>query len=234
MKKFAVVLSALVLSTALLYGCTDEKKPVTDSENIPDNAETLAPGTEKELEEDVPGYKELYLETVSELNTRYEDVGWTYGLIDVNGDETPELVASYPATVSLYTCANGKIYAVMEEYSYGFTGNNGYSYLPGKNVIFNSNYDMAGVVVYENYCKIGEQYELENYHDKPLYTTVWKDVNGDGAPDDNEIGDTVYYFYGSDELTEETYNEYRFGDESAFELLYGEMSYVEIVEALSK
>ena len=117
MKKLAVILSAIIMSTALLYGCTDEKKPVTEGESIPDNTETAVTDTEKVPEElpqeTVPGYSELYLETVNELNTRYQDVEWTYGLVDINGDETPELVASYPATVSLYTCANGKVYSVM-------------------------------------------------------------------------------------------------------------------------
>ena len=232
MKKIAFILLALIISAGVLYGCTDNEivdNTLTDSEN---QSEINNP--DAETKDNVPGYKELYLETVTELNSRYEDVEWSYGLIDVNGDETPELVASYPATVSLYTYADGKIYIVMEETTYGFAGNNGYYYLPGQNVIFNSNYDMAGAIVYETYCKIGEKHEIENYHNKPFYTSVWKDANGDGMPDDSEIGDTVYYYYGNDEITEEAYNDLRFGDEASFESLYGEMSYDDIIAELNK
>lgn len=232
MKKLSVILSALILSAGIFSGCADNSG-VNTPENEIQNNNTHSAETENQPEEDMNAYKALYLETVSELNSRYEGVEWTYGLSDIDGDKIPELIACYPATVSLYTYSDGKVYTVMEETSYGFSGNNGYYYLPGKNVIFNSDYDMAGAVVYENYCKIGESHTLENYHNKPLYTSVWKDANGDGTPDDNEIGDTVYYFYGNEELTEEAYNEYRFGDEAAYELLYGEMSYDEIVEALS-
>ena len=232
MKKLSVILSALILSAGIFSGCADNSD-VNIPENETQNNNAPSVETEEQPQEDKNAYKALYLETVNELDSRYEDVEWTYGLADINGDEFPELIACYPATVSLYTYDDGKVYTVMEETTYGFAGNNGYYYLPGQNVIFNSDYDMAGVIVYETYCKIGEKHELENYHTKPLYTSLWKDANGDGTPDDNEIGDTVYYFYGNDELTEEAYNEYRFGDESAFELLYGEMSYDEIVEALS-
>ena len=179
MKKIAVILTALILSAGALWSCTDNTQKPEISGEINNNTEN----SDNTSTEAVPSYKELYLETVNELNTRYEDVEWTYGLVDINGDEAPELVAGYPVCISLYTYSEGKVYTVMEEVTYGFAGGNGYSYQPGKNVIFNSDYDMAGVVVYENYLKIDENGELDNYHNKPLYRTVWKDANGDGVPD---------------------------------------------------
>ncbi len=230
MKKIAVVLLALILGASLVMmsGCTD----VTDNNGYDDNNPPVVnPNTGDEI---VPEtiYKEAYLEVVNELNTRYEGVEWTYGLVDVDGKDAPELVACYPATISLYTFADGKVYPVMEEQSYGITGHSEYMYLPGKNVIFTSDDEMAGAVVYETYCKIGEYHSLENYHNKPLYYTTWKDANGDGVPDDNEIGSETYYFFGNDELTKEQFDEYRFGE--GYDLLYGEMSYDEIVAELTK
>lgn len=228
MKKIAVILTALALSAGVLWSCTEN----TQQNEVPGEINNSTENSEDTNTEVVPGYKELYLETVNELNSRYEDVEWSYGLVDINGDEAPELVAGYPVCISLYTYSQGKVYTLMEEQTYGFAGNNGYLYQPGKNVIFSSDYDMAGAVVYENYLKIGENNELDNYHNKPLYSTVWKDANGDGVPDDNEIGDTTYYYYGNDELSEEAYNNLRFGD--GFEGLYGEMTYDEIVAELTK
>lgn len=233
MKRIAVIISALILSAVLFSACTDNndiKTPANDVQS--DNTSTVE--AEKLTEEETNAYKSLYLEKIAELNLRHEGIEWTYSLADIDGDNIPELIACYPATVSLYTYADGEIHTVMDEVGYGFAGNNGYSYLPGKNVIFNTNYDMAGAVVYENYCKIDENYDLKNYYSKPLYTSLWKDVNGNGMPEDNEIGDSFSYYYGNEELTEEAYNEYRFGDESDFELLYGEMSYDEIFAELNK
>ena len=60
----------------------------------------------------------------------------------------------------------------------------------------------------------------------------YKDVNGDGMPDDNEIGNETYYFFGNDELTKEQFDEYRFGE--GFDILYGGMSYDEIISELTK
>ena len=231
MKKTALILAALLLGASLMAfsGCSGdngETKEQVKNENIENTGDASAPDT---------SYKKLYLETVSELESRYEgveDVEWTYGLVDIDGNATPELVAGYPGSVSLYTVSDSSIYTVMEEFSVGAFGINGYSYLPGKNVIFQEDQDMAGIVVYETYCKIGEYSNFENIYAKPLYTSSWVDENGDGMPDENEVGKELKYFYGTEELTKEEYESYRFGD--GFLPLFGEMTYDEITAELSK
>ena len=229
MKKIAVVLLALILGAGIVMmsGCSN----VTDNGGHNDSNPPVEKNDNETVESEVL-YKDAYLDVVNELNTRYQDIEWTYGLVDVDGVGSPELVACYPASVSLYTFDDGKVYPVMEEQSYGITGQSEYMYLPGKNVIFTHDYEMAGVIVYETYCKIGENHSLENYHNKPLYSTSWKDANGDGVPDDNEIGNETYYFFGNDELTKEQFDGYRFGEGS--DLLYGGMSYDEITSELTK
>ena len=158
MKKIAVILSALLISTAFFNSCGEDKKESVSKEDQKQEELIIPDLTEPEQE---PGitvtYKEAYTEVINELNNKYSDAEWTYGLIDIDGNETPELVAKpYPTELNLFTFDNGKIYSIMEETSFGFAGNNGYFYLPGENVIFNTDYDMAGAIVYENYCKINE------------------------------------------------------------------------------
>lgn len=235
MKRFAIFLLAFVVVAAIFTGCKDNSK--IDGEQ-PGNDDYIIDNTidnnniNKNNEENQKNYKEVYLEIAEQLCNRYEGVQWTFGLEYIDGDDLPELVACYPATVSVYTCSDGKLYTVMEEFNYGFAGNNGYYFKPKENVIYNTNYEMAGIVVYETYCKINENKQLENYHDRPLYTSMWKDTNGDGNPDDYEIGDTVYYFYGNNEISKDEYEAYRFGED--YEVLYGEMTFDELKAFLEK
>lgn len=236
MKKFAFILSVLVLSVGILFGCTQNtgtEKPVNSGEEQSGESVDI-PGNDTEennAEESAVSYKDAYIEVIDMLENIYEDGRYLYDLIDVNGDEIPELVASYPTVVNLYTFDNGKAYPIMEDWVFGAGGNSGYAYLPGKNVIQNFDADMAGLIVYETYWKIGDGNEIELYYNLPLYKTLWKDTDGNGMLDEGEE-EGEFYFYGNDEITKEEYDSYLFGD--GFEYIEGTKSYDEIMAELQK
>lgn len=98
----------------------------------------------------------------------------------------------------MYTFANGKLYTLLEEWSYGGGGNYGYDFVAGKNVLRNFDADEAGRIMNESYIKINENYELEEYYGESLVTEYIMNEEGEYEP---------HYFIGEMEITKEKYEE---------------------------
>ncbi len=186
------------------------------------------------------GYAEAYeaVITLSEMERREETVpeyssGFLYDLIDVDGDEIPELVSGLNGYyVNLYTYQDGTLYTLMDEWGYGAMGNPGYEYAPGKNSMRNYNADHAGAIMKTYYMKINEQNEIE--------TPVWiesvnfDDSNGNGMLDEEETYEEGVKIYVNDEEASEeelaaVYAAYDMGD---YQYIEGEMTAEAVRDAL--
>ena len=83
-------------------------------------------------------YQEAYSQIAKLFNMSGEN--YTYGLIDADGDDIPELVIDNPGYyTSLFTYENGHAHCLMNGWAYGAGGNTGYTYAKGKGVYFNLN-----------------------------------------------------------------------------------------------
>ncbi len=136
------------------------------------------------------GYAEAYesVITLSEMERQEETAAkfpLLYDLIDVDGDEIPELV-SYPGRcyVNLYTYQDGTLYTMMDAWGNGAGGNQGYEYAPGKNSIRHYSSDYAGMIGYTDYMKVNQQNEIETL--VCIVSANFDDKNGNGTPDDDE------------------------------------------------
>jgi len=186
------------------------------------------------------GYAEAYEAVIalSEMERRDETApeyssGFLYDLIDVDGDEIPELVSGLNGYyVNLYTYEDGTLYTLMDEWGYGAMGNPGYEYAPGKNSMRNYNADHAGAIMKTYYMRINEQNEIE--------TPVWiesvnfDDSNGNGMPDADETYEEGVKVYVNDEESSEeelaaVYAAYDMGD---YQYIEGEMTAEAVRDAL--
>lgn len=152
-------------------------------------------------------YKSAYVHIVNlfEMQGNYK-----YDLIYVDDDDIPELVVDAPGyNMNMYTYENGHVNCMMDGWGYGAMGNTGYEYVPRKNCIFNHNQDYAGAVHKEYYMSKREGAEIET--DYSIRLNFFEDVDGDGYPSEEELalhdelieGDTAYYCYTGEDLTEE-------------------------------
>ena len=184
-------------------------------------------------------YKEAY-RAVSELcrlanETDNQDsfIKWEekYELIDIDGDDIPELAAGVPGYfVSLYTYRDGKVYTLMDEWGYGAMGNAGYEYCPGKNSLRNFNADMAGGIMNTTYMTVNDKYSIETV--AYIVTYNWDDANRNGALDPEE--EETYFNYsvsyiGDREITEEEFLSYDVGE---YQYIDPDMSFDEFIAAL--
>ncbi len=186
------------------------------------------------------GYAEAYeaVITLSEMERQEEkaaeyDNSFLYDLIDVDGDEIPELVSGLNGYyVNLYTYQDGTLYTLMDEWGYGAMGNPGYEYAPGKNSMRNYNADHAGAIMKTYYMKINEQNEIE--------TPVWiesvnfDDSNGNSMLDEGETYEEGVKIYVNDEEASEeelaaVYAAYDMGD---YQYIEGEMTAEAVRDAL--
>lgn len=170
-------------------------------------------------------YAEKVLEVAADDDTA------RFALIDLTGNDIPELVTEQYYTVSVYTWADGKLKTIMDQWGYGAGGNYGYEYLPGENVIRNFNSDYAGAVIYEFYMTVDDNYELVNAFDEDLSIRYVTDTNGNGwIDDDDEYSDEPAYYYGETEISEWEYGNYQIpGD---YEEITGNLSAAEILAQL--
>lgn len=185
-------------------------------------------------------YAEAYeaVITLSEMERREETVpeyssGFLYDLIDVDGDEIPELVSGLNGYyVNLYTYKDGTLYTLMDEWGYGAMGNAGYEYAPGKNSMRNYNADLAGAIMKTYYMKINGQSEIE--------TPVWiesvnfDDRNGNGMLDEDETYEEGVKIYVNDEKSsgEELAAVYAAYDMGDYQYIEGEMTAEAVRDAL--
>ena len=108
-----------------------------------------------------------------------------YDLIDVDGDDIPELAAGVRGYwVSLYTFSEGTLYQPAAEWPYGAGGNAGYEYSPGRNSLRNYNTDFAGAILYTTYMRLGESHSIDTVGTITSYQ--FDDVNQNGILDENE------------------------------------------------
>lgn len=177
------------------------------------------------LQEEIFGfetdYREEYSYKIQELSAQDESI--QFALIDLIDNGVPELVADHPGyNVSVFTCVDEGIVTLMDQWSYGAMGNAGYEYLPGKNVIRNSNMESAGAIIYESYMKVNGNYDIVNVYDEDLSVRYIRDTNADGMVDEeDEYSDMPIYYYGETEISEEEYTSYQIHGE--YETIKGTM-----------
>lgn len=190
------------------------------------NSETKAPNTEVNSEntegteniEDTFAYAKAYIDAIRAYENAHSNFTCKYGLIYVDNDEIPELVAGDgEAIVSLYTYANGKVQTLFEDWAFGVGGNAGYMYLERGNVVSNIVSKMAEDTTYYKYWKIAENGVLEEYYDGTLKSTAFEDKDGDGIPSADEILEEKKYFLGEKEMDAAEFESY---------IIKGDFSYV--------
>ena len=175
----------------------EEKNETADSSSESEN-ETVSQASD---------YKTAYIEMAESL----DDGECKFNLIYFDDDDIPELVAGSDGYyTSLYTYSEGKVYPLMEHWSYGAMGNTGYEYVPRKNNLRNRNSDYAGLIVYTTYMEIGN-----------------------GIPDDDETDSAGKYIkicVNGSEISEEDAEKYNVGD---YEFIFGSMTLDELKSELS-
>lgn len=168
-----------------------------------------------------------YAEKVRETAAEYSDM--KFALIDLTDNNDLDLaVVNTGYSVSVYTWSGGRLIPIMEEWAYGAFGNQGYEYLPGRNVIRNFNSDYAGAIVYENYLYLNSAYEPQwPSAEEQLCVYYFDDANGNGWPDGEPYTEEPFYYYGGVEVSREEYASHQVpgeflwidGDQSAEEML---------------
>ena len=183
-------------------------------------------------------WKQAYIDKVREYDTGGNASNYTYDLIDLDGDATPELVVDVLGYyVSLYTYGNNALHILMDEWGYGAFGIAGYSYISGKNVIESGDADLAGAVYYQFYFRRNENYELESYYPENLSYWMFDDKNGNYSIDDGEYFEDMYgnpicyYYYGDREITEDQYISYQI--DGNYEPINGTKKANEIIEQIT-
>lgn len=158
-------------------------------------------------------YREAY-PTVAKLKEMESGGEYKYKLIYFDDDDVPELVADKPGYfVSMYTCHDGRIYTVMDEWGYGAGGNHGYDYCPRKSSVRNYDTDYAGLILWTGYWTLGDEYKLERVASIEYRNFI--DANGNGIPDGDESETAGYgdksYIDGV-EITPEEEKSYSMGE----------------------
>ena len=180
-------------------------------------------------------YQEAYEAVGRLLDMSNEDGAFemtvTYDLIDVDGDEVPELAAGVNGYyVSLYTYSDGKVYTLLDRWSYGVMGNAGYEYAPKKNSLRNYNSDYAGAILYTTYMEVKKDHRVETV--AQIKTVNFDDVNGNGVPDEDEtesMGNYGVTYLNGKEASPEECAAY---DAGKYEMICGDLSLEELVKEL--
>lgn len=180
-------------------------------------------------------YQDAYEAVGRLLEMSDEDAAYgmtvTYGLIDFDGDEVPELAAGVDGYyASLYTYSGGKVYTLMDKWPYGVMGNAGYEYAPKKNSLRNYNSDYAGAIMYTTYMTVKESRTLEMVAE--IKTVNFDDANGNGIPDENEMGSVGYYGVSYINGKEVSAQECAAYDAGEYEMIRGDLSLEGLVKEL--
>ena len=144
------------------------------------------------------GCRKAYLEVIEQFeNDTEEGTSTTYALIDFNGDDTLELVCQRGGhRISFYVYEDGKVYQLMDDWSWGAGANHGYEYIPSKNIYRNRDSNAGEHII--------SYRELKDNDLELMYYLVieWGEYQEDGLD--------KYYKGTKDgqvEITEEEYNE---------------------------
>ena len=181
------------------------------------------------------GYQEAYGAVARLLDMSDEDGAYnmtvTYGLIDVDGNGTPELTAGVDGYyTSLYTYSGGKVCTLIDKWSYGVMGNAGYEYAPGNNSLRNYNTDYAGAILYTTYMAVRDGNRLETVAE--VKTVNFDDVNGNGVLDEDEIGSVGYYGVNYLNGKEASVEECSVYDAGEYEMIRGDLSLEGVLKEL--
>lgn len=162
--------------------------------------------------------REAYLKVIEQFEKDTdEDTSTSYSLIDFDGDDTLELICQRGGhRISFYVYENGKVYQLMDDWSWGAGANHGYEYIPGKNILRNR--DSNAGEHYISYLKINDINDFESNY---FLKIEWGD---------EEEGESNKYFKsiedGKVEITEAEYKELMI--EGNFRLIKGCYSREEI------
>lgn len=200
----------------------------TKEEEKNETADSSSESENETVSQEVSDYKTAYIEMAESL----DDGECKFNLIYFDDDDIPELVAGSDGYyTSLYTYSEGKVYPLMEHWSYGAMGNTGYEYVPRKNNLRNRNSDYAGLIVYTTYMEIGKNHTLDTIAE--IETFNFDDSNGNGIPDDDETDSAGKYIkicVNGSEISEEDAEKYNIGD---YEFIFGSMTLDELKSELS-
>ena len=175
-----------------------------DAEQLPEENQWVSAYAEQVLY-----LMEAYKERCEEIDIAFKYKQYYFNLIYLNEDDIPELVAGPLGQVSIYTYEageagtsnSGTLHTVMDQWGYGGSGNYGYDYLPGKNVIYNLNVDHAGAIRYLSYLSMNEEYELDGFVLR--YDYVDEDGNAFWGQNDEESEPLINYYYICDDTERE-------------------------------
>lgn len=152
------------------------------------------------------GWMEAYVDKMTEC--MQEDPESSFELIYVDNDDIPELAAGRQGVyVSVFSYGPKGITTIVDQCGYGVMGVVGYEYSPRDNVMRVYDADFAGAIMWLDYWRIGEDKEREEFYDQALccsyYNEIYEMADG-GEPD----WETLYYFYGDEQITPEEYDSY--------------------------
>lgn len=181
----------------------------------------------------------------ADIRTAYEQIVNTYekiyplsccyNLICLNNDDIPEFVVSVDGCfVSVYTFHEGKIYSLINQWTYGAGGNHGYEYLQKKGIIRNVDSDYAGLVMQYSYFEMSAAYDISV---KYILIEAFEDEEGNIAEYDAKSNEVIKkYYYCVPEISETLITEEEFdvcAIDGDYIFLKGKYSKEEIEEVLS-
>lgn len=172
---------------------TKKKKSQSSSKPVASDREPQ----KSEASSAVAECKQAYLEIVNSLSEENSDV--TFSLIFFDDDDTPELLAGVTGSyLSMYGYHDGKVVAIMDSWPYGSAGNDGYSYVERRGIVYNVNTEYSGLIAYHKVGTLNtDSYEIEYKEEDQL--SVWNvgDTNGDGKLDQADAENMEEEYTGS-------------------------------------
>ena len=197
MKRKSILPLLLILALATGCGAVDSGDEVglgdeayfsteaDTSDDVGQEDSVTDSGDETITEDSSEGYKQAYIETAKSIKEGYDSDDLVFGLIDFDGDDTPELLANVGGAYSLYTYEDGAIRCLMDMWPFGAGGNLGYQYAPGKGIVRNDGTPYYGAFYYSTFLSKHEEGELESDYTVTEYH--FDDVDGDGYPSEEEL-----------------------------------------------
>lgn len=131
-------------------------------------------------------YKDAYVAAANLAMLKYgEDT--RFNLMYFNDDDIPDLVVSVPSMISLYLYDNAGVHSPIYEWPFGAGGNAGYDLLTKRAAVENFDQDYAGMIYYETFMIMDENYEMQTAYYSEGYN--FDDLNDNGMPDPEETTD---------------------------------------------
>jgi len=220
-RKIKRLILILVMCMLVFVGCANKEVFPTSSGNL-----IIDKSVDKQ-------YIQKYIELINNYEKEHDNL--KYELIYFNNDEIPELVLGENSYfVSMYSYVDGKMYTIMEQWSYGAAGNAGYDFAERSGIIHNFNHDFAGHVINRSYCVLNDDYEFDVFTNTSIgvdiestdemYEEIMSYLNSYGG-----------YYHNDEKITEEEFYKGIKGAESLeFKILEGTKTFKEIVAELNR